>query len=146
MRWRLATGLILSAATLNGCSCDPPMPVLHQSPSGVVNAGKEVTFDITQAAGEPGDNVDSDSQVSWDLDGDGSFETKDARIVHRRFDAPGRYKVTVDVLNLVFSGLFEGELPVHGYDTRFVTVAAPGETPPANKPPTATFTSSPNPG
>src|SRR3954452_6040142 len=146
MHWRLATGLVLVAATLNGCSCDAPKPVVHQSPSGVVTVGQDVTFDMNQATGEPDDNVDSDSQVSWDLDGDGTFETKDARIVHRSFDAPGRYKVTVDVLNLVFNGLFDGEIPVHGYDTKVVTVAAPGGTPPSNKPPTVTFTASPNPG
>jgi PKD repeat protein len=146
MHWRLATGLLLSAATLNGCSCDAPMPVVHQSPAGTVTVGQDVTFDSNQVADEPDDNIDSDSKIAWDLDGDGTFEVPDVRVVHRSFDAPGTYKVTIDVLNDVFNGIFDGAIPVHGYATKVVTVSAPSETPPGNKPPTATFTASPNPG
>ena len=45
MHWRLATALVLWGATLNGCSCEPPAPVLHVSPGNTVEVGQTVTFD-----------------------------------------------------------------------------------------------------
>jgi PKD repeat protein len=147
MRWRLAIGLILSAATLNGCSCeDPPRPIVHVSPSGTVRVGDVVTFDSRQAPGEPDPNIESDAQTGWDLDGDGRFDITGKRVVQRSFDAPGSHEVTFVAGNSVVNTLLGGEIQVYGYDTKVVTVAEPSGTPPANKPPTASFTASPNPG
>jgi len=111
-----------------------------------VNVGEVVTFDSRQAPGEPDPNIESDSGTAWDLDGDGRFEISGQRVVQRSFGAPGSYRIAFVAGNSVQTDLIGSTITVYGYDSKVVTVAEPSNTPPANKPPTATFTASPNPG
>jgi PKD repeat protein len=146
MHWRLATALVLSGATLNGCSCTPPTPTLHVSPGNTVEVGQTVTFDSNPQDGDMPDHVVSDNQLDWDLDGDGSFgERPGERVVRTSFAAPGKYSVTFHVVGVYTeSVLGESELPVHGYATQVVTVVA--KLPPSqNQPPTADLQFNPDP-
>jgi PKD domain len=146
MRLRLALVVAVSIGTLDGCSCEAPAPNVHVSPGSTVQVGQTVTFDSNSQPGDPPDHVNSDAGISWDLDGDGKFELSPGpRVVQRSFDAPGTYHVTIDVLENVLNGLFDGEIPVHGYATRTITVAGTNA-PPGQQPPSASFTASPNPG
>jgi PKD repeat protein len=145
MHWRLATAVVLSAATLNGCTCSQPEPLLHVSPSTTVEAGQTVTFDSRRMAGDPQDFVDVGTSYRWDLDGDGTFEITGGSVQQRRYDAPGTYNVTLDEANGQWEGILEGTNILHGYKTvRVVVTAAPGGGggPPANSPPVASFTAS----
>src|SRR4051812_2983299 len=147
MRWRLATALVLSGATLNGCSCEPPTPSLHASPGTTVEVGQTVTFDSNPQAGDPADHILSDSQVDWDLDGNGAFgERPGERVVQTSFATPGKYSVTFHVLTVYTENVFgESEVPVNGYATKVVTVTAPPQQPPENQAPSASFEFSPDP-
>jgi PKD repeat protein len=142
MRRRLAIALVLSAATVDGCSCELPTPNLHVSPGSTVLVGQTVTFDSNTQAGDPPDHISADAQVSWDLDGDGSFEHSGDRVVKRRFDTPGHYAVTFAVRENVYNGGIQAAVPVDGYATRAITVN-PAAGP---QPPEASFSASPNPG
>src|SRR4051812_48005792 len=147
MRWRLATALVLSGATLNGCSCEAPYPVVHVSPGTTVPTGQVVTFDSNRQEGEPDDNLLGQTNVSWDLDGDGQFgEQPGERVVQRRFDTPGTYQVSFMATNLVIESVFEAPYPYSGYDTKFIRVHVPAGHPEQNQIPTASFTFSPSPG
>src|SRR4051794_27191027 len=144
MHWRLATALVLSGATLNGCSCDAPYPNLHVRPSDTVQVGQVVTFDMNREPGEGDDGIASDTGISWDLDGDGTFgDQPGERVVRRSFDAPGTYRVSLDTVNAVFESWLAEPTFVHGYRTRTITVTAPPDGP---QPPAATFEATPNPG
>lgn len=153
MRWRLATALVLSAATVNGCACEEPNPVLHVRPDGPVQVGQTVTFDSNEAPGDREDYTDSSTTFNWDLDGDGVFEVHAGnRSMQKRFDTPGTYNVTLDEVNVLFTGLIYGFEPAHGYITKQVVVNPPpdegGGTPstrPPNQPPGASFTVDHNP-
>src|SRR4051812_7463162 len=146
MHWRLATALVLSGATLNGCSCTPPTPTLHVSPGNTVEVGQTVTFDSNPQDGDQPDHVVSDNQLDWDLDGDGSFgERPGERVVQTSFAAPGKYSVTFHVVGVYTESVFgESELPVNGYATQVVTVV-PKLPPSQNQPPTADFQFNPDP-
>jgi PKD repeat protein len=144
MHWRLATGLVLSAATLNGCSCDAPYPNLHVRPGETVQVGQVVTFDMNRAPGEGDDGIASDTSISWDLDGDGTFGDRPGeRVVQRSFAAPGTYRVSLDTVNAVFESWLDAPTFVHGYRTSTITVTAPPDGP---QPPAASFEATPNPG
>src|SRR3954452_6370286 len=146
MRWQLATAVVLSAATLNGCTCEPPVPVVHVSPGTTVFVGDLVTFDSNGVEGDPDDHTDAATNFHWDLDGDGKFEVDGGRVVQMRYTQPGTYKTTVDEVNPTPDGeglsVHLGEL-VHGYLTTTIIVQPPKGSPggpPANQPPTASFT------
>jgi hypothetical protein len=145
MRWRLATALLLSAATVDGCSCDTPVPLLHVSPATTVQVGQLVTFDSRPTGNDPPDDVPSDAQLAWDLDGDGSFEISGGRVQQKRYDTPGTYSVTFDVKVSIFGGIFEGDIPADGFVTRKIVVVAP-QGPAGNQAPSASFDYSPAPG
>jgi len=145
MRWRLATALVLSGATLNGCSCEPPNPSLHVSPGTSVEVGQTLTFDSNAQGDDPPDHVLTDSDVDWDLDGNGSFgERPGERVVQRSFAAPGTYSVTFHVRTDYTENFLSGDFPVDGYATTAVTVTAP-QPPGENQVPSASFEFSPNP-
>src|SRR3954470_15516964 len=148
MHWRLATAVVLSAATLNGCTCEQPDPALHVSPGTTVQVNQTVTLDSRRIAGDPDDYVDEDTNYEWDLDGDGTFETQGGQSQQTRFRAPGTYNVTLNESNAYIDYL--GDLPtfLHGYKTVpiVVTAAPSGGGPQPNSAPTASFTASPNPG
>src|SRR3954470_7421442 len=150
MRWQLATALVLAAGTLNGCACEPPTPVLYVSPGTSVETGQLVTFDSNTMGDEPPDHVNSDATLAWDLDGDGRFDTAGGRVQQKRFDVPGTYRVTFDVRTQFTDSFLEGPLDYHGYASATVVVTAPPGGPPggppANQAPTASFTTSPDPG
>src|SRR3954452_11198914 len=145
MHWRLAIALVLLAATVDGCSCNTPTPVLHVSPGTTVQVGQLVTFDSRTVTGDPPDNVPSDAQLSWDLDGDANFETSGGRVQQKRYDAPGTYLVTFDVKISIFGGFIDGDIPADGFVTRKILVVAP-QGQPGNQAPTASFDYSPAPG
>src|SRR3954470_9750138 len=145
MRWRLATAVVLSAATLNGCTCTQPEPLLRVSPSATVEVGQTVTFDSRRMAGDPQDFVDQGTSFEWDLDGDGTFEVNGGSVQQKRYDTPGTYNVTVDEANGDWAGISEGANILHGYKTVSVVVTAapgPGGGPPSNSPPVAAFSTS----
>src|SRR4051794_8255303 len=149
MHWRLATAVVLSAATLNGCTCEQPNPALHVSPSTTVQVNQTVTLDSRRIAGDPDDYVDEDTNYEWDLDGDGTFETQGGQSQQTSFRAPGTYDVTLNESNAFVPDSIVTQTPIflHGYKTvPIVVTAAPGGGPAANKPPTASFTATPNPG
>ena len=148
MRGRRATVVsvaLLGLGTVNGCNCDQPNPTVHVSPGTTVQAGTTVTFDSNQMAGDPPDNIDSNTKLSWDLNGDGWFELDGQRVVQRRFDTPGTYRVTFDAVNLVFDrGVLARSGFVHGYVPKEITVVPPpGQQ--GNQSPTASFTEDHNP-
>src|SRR3954447_6294011 len=99
MRWRLATLVVLSGATLNGCTCQEPDPVLHVSPGTTVHVNQTVTLDSKRLASDPPDFTDEDTNYEWDLDGDGLFETRGGRAQETSFATPGTYKVTLNESN-----------------------------------------------
>ena len=143
MHWRLATAVVLSAATLNGCTCQEPEPILHVSPGTTVEVGQTVTFDSRRLLGDPPDYTDEGTSYRWDLDGDGTFEITGGNVQQMRYGVPGTYKVTLDEANGEWEGLFELAHLLHGYKTVPVVVtAAPGGGggPPPNSPPVASFT------
>jgi PKD repeat protein len=143
MHWRLATAVVLSAATLNGCTCTQPEPILRVSPGMTAEVGQTVTFDTRRMAGDPQDFVDKGTSFQWDLDGDGTFETNGGSVQQVRYDTPGTYKVTVDEANGDWEGISEGTNILHGFKTVSVVVTAPsgpGGGPPPNSPPVASFT------
>jgi PKD repeat protein len=117
------------------------------SPGTTVQAGTTVTFDSNRIAGDPPDNIDINTNVSWDLDGDGRFEglLDGKRVVQRRFDTPGTYPVTFDAVNLYSDGGIPPEsMFVHGFVTKQITVVTPpGQQ--GNQSPTASFTEDHNP-
>jgi PKD repeat protein len=143
MRWRLATAVVLSAATLNGCTCQEPEPVLHVSPGTTVETGQTVTFDSRRLKDDPPDYTDGGTSYRWDLDGDGTFEVTGGSVQQTRYEVPGTYNVTLDEANGEWEGLFELAHLLHGYKTvPIVVTAAPGGSggPVANSPPVASFT------
>jgi hypothetical protein len=148
MRWGLATAVVLAGATLNGCTCEQPDPVLHVSPSTTVQVNQTVMLDSRRVDGDPDDYVDEDTNYEWDLDGDGTFETLGGQVQHTSFRAPGTYDVTLNESNAYIDYL--GDIPtfLHGYKTVpiVVTAAPSGGGPQPNTAPTASFTASPNPG
>src|SRR3954452_12341582 len=135
----------LGLGTVNGCNCDQPNPTLHVSPGTTVQAGTTVTFDSNQMAGDPPDNIDSNTNIAWDLNGDGQFEIHGQRVAQRRFDTPGTYPVTFDAVNLVFDrGVLARIGFVRSYGARLITVVPPpGQQ--GNQSPTASFTEDHNP-
>jgi PKD repeat protein len=141
---RAATLVLLGLTTVAGCACDAPMPVVHVSPGTTVQVGQVVTFDSNQGPNDPADGIEENTNVSWDLDGNGTFgDLPGQRVVQRTFDTPGTYKVSFDAVNLIFdSWLDSSPYFLHGYDTRTITVTAP----PGPQPPTASFSFSPSPG
>lgn len=144
-RARAATVVLAGLCTISGCSCVEPQPVVHVSPGTTVQAGQVVTFDSNQMPGEHDDGINSDTHLAWDLDGDGTFETEGGRVVQKRFDVAGTYSVTLDAAGLVVDNIFNAPIYVHGYSTTKIVVTLPA--PPANNdPPTAAFTSTPDPG
>jgi PKD repeat protein len=148
MRGRRATVVslaLLGLGTINGCSCGEPNPSVHVSPGTTVQVGTTVTFDSHRMAGDPEDLIDTNTNVSWDLDGDGRFELNGQRVVQRRFDTPGTYPVTFDAVNLDYNGsVLSAPEFVHGYVTSKITVVAPpGQQ--GNQAPTASFTEDHNP-
>jgi PKD repeat protein len=145
MRLRLALVVALSVATLDGCSCEAPAPNLHVSPGSPVAVGQTVTFDSNSQPGDPPDHINTDAQLSWDLDGDGNFETSGGRVQQKRYDAPGTYLVTFDVKDLIFGGFIDGDVPADGFVTQKIVVVAP-QGQPGNQAPTASFDYSPAPG
>jgi PKD repeat protein len=136
---------LLGLGTVNGCNCDPPNPVVHVSPGTTVQAGTTVTFDSNRIAGDPPDNIDFNTNLAWDLNGDGQFEVHGQRVVERRFDTPGTYPVTFDASNLVVDRrVLARSQFVHGYVTKQITVVPPpGQQ--GNQSPTASFTEDHNP-
>src|SRR3954454_14714250 len=145
MHWRLATAVVLSAATLNGCTCEQPNPVLHVSPDTTVQVNQTVTLDSHRLAGDPPDFTDEDTNYEWDLDGDGLFETQGGQSQQTSFAAPGTYRVTLNESNAFVEAIFQTPTSLHGYKTvPIVVTAAPGGGgPPGNSAPTASFTATP---
>jgi PKD repeat protein len=141
---RATTFVLLGLTTVAGCACNTPMPVVHVSPSTTVNVGQVVTFDSNRGPNDPPDNTEENTNVSWDLDGDGQFgEHAGERVVQRTFDTPGTYKVSFDAANATFESWVDASpYFLHGYDTKTITVIGP----PGPQPPTASFTFSPDPG
>jgi PKD repeat protein len=103
-----------------------------------------VTFDSNRGPNDPEDFIASDTNVSWDLNGDGTFgDHPGEHVVQRSFDTPGTYKISFDAVNLVFeSWLDDDPVFMHGYATRTIKVTAPT----GPQPPAASFTFSPSPG
>jgi PKD repeat protein len=137
----MVTALVLSGATLNGCNCQTPVPVVHVTPGTTVEVGQTVTFDSNRMTGDPEDYTDESTNYDWDLDGNGTFELRGGRVEQTRFTEPGTYKVTLDESNPYVEN-FITDIPtfLHGYKTVPIVVKAPTGGPPANQPPTASFT------
>src|SRR5256885_1653722 len=96
MRWQIATALVLSAATLNGCTCTAPQPVLHVRPSTTVQVGQTVTFDSNRIPSDPEDYTDQGTIFHWDLDGDGKFDQTGVTAPHS-YPFAGTYTVRLRV-------------------------------------------------
>ena len=119
--------------------------------------GQTVTFDGRQGSSE---TVPAGTKVSWDLDGDGRFETftgtgNSALVASAAYPTPGFHGVGIDLGHLAgfgpvgFLRLAGIAVFLHEYATGGVTVLAaqpqPGQ-PPANQPPVATFEHDADPG
>jgi PKD repeat protein len=120
--------------------------MVHVSPSTTVQVGQVVTFDSNRGPNDPDDGIGDNTNVSWDLEGDGTFgDNPGQRVVQRAFDTPGTYRVSFDAANLIFdSWLDDNPYFLHGYDTKTITVTAPPGTG-GNQVPSADFAFSPDP-
>jgi len=125
------------------------------------DTGQTVTFDGRRSG--PADTVPSSTKVSWDLDGNGTFETftgtgTSALVASASYPTPGFHGVGVDLgyragfILGSFLALKGIALFLHEYATGGVTVVQPPSPqpqpgqPPANQPPIAAFEHDANPG
>ena len=83
-------GLVASAAVVAGCGPQPPLPIMHVTPSTDVRTGQNVKFDSTPRPGDPPDQTKDDTTFEWDLNGDGRFETRGRTVIHGPAPAASR--------------------------------------------------------
>lgn len=160
-RWPArAVAIVAAGVALGGCIS--PADEIHftgfSASPDPAETGQTVTFSGRQPPRT--DTVPDGTKVSWDLDGDGRFETftgtgDSALVASAGYSTPGFHGVGID---LGYPGGF-GALAVlrlagiqvflHDYATGGVTVVAsqpqPGQ-PPANQPPNAAFEHDADPG
>jgi PKD repeat protein len=145
MRQRLVAlaAAVAGAAVAAGCG-PPPNASFVVSPAGRHFTGDVLTFSLENKC-----RRSALIETSWDLDGNGSYETVLGNCyrnpdVQYSYDRPGTYTVHSDFyyLDLGTLGVF-----LHGYSSQDVVIEprpAPG--PPANQAPTADFSSDASPG
>jgi hypothetical protein len=136
----------MAACALAGCA-QPPDATFTVSPAGQHVTGDVLTFRLNTGC-SPLDTT----QISWDLDGDGSFETVGpgncsySQIGHS-YERPGAYTVSSNVgITSLTRGIF---VWLRLYSSQQVVVGArpdPGGQPSANRSPTADFVSDASPG